>query len=285
MFPKTLRKDWIKHEENSPTISRQLELAMLSKTFYYYKPIPETVKNLSIMNIIDKIYTMYPFYGSRKIVEELERMGLSINRKRVLRLMKKMGLSPIYPKPNLSKKNNMNKIYPYLLRDIKIVKPNQVWSTDITYIPISNGYFYLIAIIDWFSRYVLSWKLSNTMDIDFCIDTLEEALKIAIPEIFNSDQGSQFTSCKFLKTLEKESVKISMDGKGRYLDNIFIERLWRTIKYEEVFIKKYTNGLDAKNNLSQYMKFYNEKRLHQSLKYKTPQEIYFKCEKNYCKKF
>lgn len=260
---------------NAPTITRQLELATLTKTFYYYKPIPETPNNLLVMDLIDKIYTEYPFYGSRKIVEGLERMGHVVNRKRILRLMQKMSLCPIYPKPNLSKKSKLHKIYPYLLKNVEIIKPNQVWSTDITYIPVRNGYFYLIAIIDWFSRYVLSWKLSNTMDVDFCIDTLEEALKIAIPEIFNSDQGSQFTSYDFIKILEKENVSISMDSKGRCLDNIFIERLWRTIKYEEVFIKKYENGLDAKNNLELYMQFYNKKRFHQSLKYKTPQEVYF----------
>jgi putative transposase len=270
-----LRRQWIKNEKNAPTITRQLELAMLTKTFYYYKPIPESPNNLLIMDLIDKIYTEYPFYGSRKMVEGLARMGHIVNRKRVLRLMQKMGLCPIYPKPNLSKKNNLHKIYPYLLRNIEIIKPNQVWSTDITYIPVRSGYFYLIAIIDWFSRYVLSWKLSNTMDIDFCIEVLDEALKIAIPEIFNSDQGSQFTSYDFINILEKENVSISMDGKERCIDNIFVERLWRTIKYEEVFIKKYENGLDAKINLDRYIQFYNEKQYHQSLKYKTPQEVYF----------
>jgi putative transposase len=272
LFPKKLRREWIQYEKNAPTISRQMELAMLSKTFYYYKPMPETQENLLIMNAIDKIYTERPFYGSRKLVKQLERMNFKINRKRILRLMKKMGLSPIYPKPSISRKDNSHKIYPYLLRDIKISRPNQVWST----IPVRNGYFYLVAIIDWFSRYVLSWKLSNTMDIDFCIDTPEHALKTAIPEIFNSDQGSQFTSFDFLKTLEKVNVKISMDGKGRCLDNIFVERLWRTIKYEEVFLKKYESGLDAKNNLLKYMKFYNEERFHQSLQYKTPKEVHFK---------
>lgn len=274
-MPRTVRKEWIKNEKNAPTITRQMELAMLSKTFYYYKPIPETANNLLIMNLIDKIYTDRPFYGSRKIVHELKRQGHVVNRKRVLRLMQKMNLHPIYPKPNLSKNNSSHKIFPYLLKDINISRPNQVWSTDITYIPVQGGYFYLIAIIDWFSRYILSWKLSNTMDTYFCLIALDEALKIACPEIFNTDQGSQFTSEDFIQSLQKKNIKISMDGKGRCLDNIFVERFWRTIKYEEVYIKKYETGLDVKNGLENYLPFYNKHRLHQSLNYKTPYEVYF----------
>lgn len=227
-----------------------------------------------IMELIDKIYTKAPFYGSRRMVHELKRQGYEINRKRVIRLMQKMYLRAIYPKINLSKKNQSHKIYPYLLKDLEILRPNQVWSTDITFIPVKGGFFYLIAIIDWFSRYVLSWRLSNTMDVYFCLEALQEALKINRPEIFNTDQGSQFTSKDFIEILENNAIKISMDGKGRYLDNIFIERLWRTIKYEEVYLKKYESGIEAKNGLELYMPFYNKERLHQSLNYKTPYEIY-----------
>jgi len=189
--------------------------------------------------------------------------------------MRLMGLKAIYPKKNLSKQGQGHKIYPYLLDNVDVIRPNQVWSTDITYIPLKGGFFYLIAVMDWFSRYVLSWKLSNTMDVDFCVDALEEALSIAQPEIFNTDQGSQFTSKEFTGVLEANNIKISMDGKGSYFDNIFVERLWRTIKQEEVYKKKYENGLEAKNKLEIYMLFYNENRIHESLSYKTPKEIYF----------
>jgi len=227
------------------------------------------------MRRIDEIYTAHPFYGSRKITAALVREGQRVNRKRVYRLMDLMGLQSIAPKPNTSKKHPRHKVYPYLLRGVKIERVNQVWSTDITYIRIGRGFAYLVAIIDWFSRNVLSWRLSNTMDTAFCIEALEDALsKYGRPEIFNSDQGSQFTSEAFTGVLKKHDIAISMDGRGRALDNIFVERLWRSVKYEEVYIKQYQTMQDAKLGLSAYFQFYNHERPHQSLNNRTPMEIY-----------
>ena len=231
------------------------------------------------MEKLDKIYTKCPFYGSRRMREVLKREGHLVNRKKIIRLMNMLGIRAIYPKKKLSQSNSEHKKFPYLLRDIEIKNPNQVWATDITYIPVRGGYFYLTVIMDWYSRYVLSWKLSNTLDIIFCIEALHEALKINKPEIFNSDQGTQYTSKEFTRVLEKEKIKISMDGKGRAFDNIFVERLWRTIKYEEVYIQRYENGKEVKKGLENYLMFYNTERLHQSLGYITPYESYFKIKK------
>ncbi len=250
-------------------------LAWVSKTAYYYEPASETPENLLYMELIDGLYTRHPFYGSRRMVVELNRLGHSVNRKRVSRLMRQMGIETFYPKPKLSIASKETKKYPYLLRDVAVTNPDHVWSSDITYIRVKGGFLYLMAIIDWFSRYVLSWRLSNTMDVDFCIDGLEEALRKGRPSIFNTDQGAQFTSIEFTPLLERNNVKISMDGKGRALDNIFIERLWRTVKYEEVYIKRYENGTSAYEGLNTFFPFYNEHRPHQSLDYKTPKEVYF----------
>lgn len=273
-IPVEERKQWINATDLKLSIEEKIILSSISKTAYYYKPVSETSENLLLMEQIDRLYTEHPYYGSRKMVFVLNSLGWLINRKRVRRLMNLMGLEAIYPKPNLSKPSSNNKKYPYLLRGVKITVPNQVWSTDITYIPLRGGFLYLTAILDWYSRYVLAWRLSNTLDVGFCLEALDEALNQGKPVIFNTDQGAQFTSQEFTKVLEKQGIQISMDGRGRALDNVFIERLWRTIKYENVYIKKYENGVEAKKGLKEYLTFYNDKRIHQSLNYKTPRELY-----------
>lgn len=227
------------------------------------------------MKYIDKIFTEYPFYGSRRIRKALRRQGWLVGRERVQSLMRKMGLRAIYPKANLSKKHPNHKIYPYLLADVDITRPNQVWSADITYIRLRQGFLYLVAIIDWFSRYVLSWRLSNSLEAYFCIEALEEALGKGCPDIFNTDQGSQFTSDDFTGILLSKGIAISMDGRGRVFDNIFTERLWRSVKYEEVYIKGYQVYGDARKGLGNYFPFYNNYRYHQSLGYKTPYEVHY----------
>jgi putative transposase len=227
------------------------------------------------MQEIDQIFTAHPFYGKRRICIILKQKGYTVGVKYVRKLMRKMCLQTIYPKKNTSAANPEHKVYPYLLGNMDILRTNQVWSTDITYIRLKSGFVYLVAIIDWFSRYVISWKLSITMEKDFCIEALEEAFSQGFPEIFNSDQGAQFTSLDFIAKLESKNVKISMDGKGRCLDNIFVERLWRSVKYEEVYLKNYATPLEALTGLKAYFHFYNYARPHQSLKYKTPAQIYF----------
>ena len=229
---------------------------------------------LALMDLIDTQHTKTPFYGSRRLMAWLNQQNHQINRKRVQRLMRLMRIEAIYPKPKLTKRNAEHKVYPYLLRGVNIEKNDHVWSTDITYIRIGNGFVYLTAVIDWYSRYVLSWRLSNSLENTFCVEVLEEALSISKPEIFNTDQGSQYTAANFLKILTDSNVKISMDSKGRALDNIFVERLWRTVKYEEVYLKDYQSMKDAQSSLKDYLNFYNKERLHQSLKYKTPESIY-----------
>lgn len=230
--------------------------------------------NLHLMDFIDRQYTETPFYGSRKITAKLKISGHQVNRKRLQRLMRLMGLEAIFPGPNLSKRRRNQKIYPYLLKNVVIDRPDFVWSTDITYIRVGTGFIYLMAVIDWFSRYVLSWNISNSLEAIFCVDGLQEALEQSTPEIFNTDQGSQFTSDAFIDPLQKLGIKISMDSKGRALDNIFVERLWRSVKYEEVYIKNYQSVREAKCSLAQYFGFYNNCRLHQSLDYLTPAEGY-----------
>jgi putative transposase len=227
------------------------------------------------MRLIDELYTKHPFYGIRKITKGLKRLGRCINHKRVARLMRLMGLEAIYPKPRLSVANKEHRKFPYLLRNLSVTRPDQVWSTDITYIRLRHGFVYLAAIMDWFSRYVISWSLSITLDADFCVDMLKESLATARPEIFNSDQGVQFTSEAFTGVLEDNGVRISMDGRGRAFDNIFVERLWRSVKYEEVYLKDYSGVRDARDSLRRYFSFYNNDRLHQSLGYNTPSEVYY----------
>ena len=228
-----------------------------------------------LLNKLDEEYTRHPFYGTRRMTKYLCGCGYAVNRKRVQRLMRKLGLAGMAPGPHTSKPHPEHKVYPYLLRGLAIIRPNQVWSTDITYIRLRYGFVYLVAIMDWYSRKVLSWRLSNTMDAGFCVDCLEEAIKVyGKPEIFNTDQGSQFTSECFTGVLLKNGVTISMDGRGRALDNIFVERLWRTVKYEDVYLKGYENMPDLLLGLTQYFLFYNEERLHQALDYRTPDVVY-----------
>ena len=226
------------------------------------------------MKLIDRQYLLTPFYGARKIAVWLKSRDYTVNRKRVRRLMRLMGLKAIYRRPRTSTPGPGHKIYPYLLGGMKITRPNQVWAADITYIPMARGFLYLVAIIDWYSRYVLSWRLSNTLDADFCVEALEEALRKGTPEIFNTDQGSQFTCEAFTGILKAHGIKISMDGKGSYNDNLFIERLWRTVKYEEVYLRAYQGGRDARESLGEYFHFYNIERPHQAFGYRTPAEVF-----------
>jgi putative transposase len=270
------KKALVESEHLSISISRQCELLGLARSSFYYEIQPETEQNLRLMAMLDKQYTARPFYGVRRMTAWLATQGEIVNPKRVRRLLRKMGIEAIYPKPNLSRPQDNVRKYPYLLREEKITAPNQVWSTDITYIPLPQGYVYLVAVIDWYSRYVLSWELSNTMDMTFCLSALEKALAQNIPKIFNSDQGSQFTSMAFTGRLEKVGILVSQDGRGRALDNIFVERLWRSVKYEEVYLKGYTSVIEALRGLEEYFDFYNNERLHQSLNYQTPAMIHFK---------
>lgn len=229
----------------------------------------ESAENLALMRAIDEQYLRFPFYGSRKLS-----VVLSVNRKRVQRLMRMMGIEAIYPKRRTTWPDAGHKIYPYLLRNVEVTRPDQVWASDITYVPVRHGFLYLVAVMDWYSRYVLSWRLSNTLTGDFCIEALEEALSQVKPKIFNSDQGSQFTATAFTSRLEAHGVAISMDGRGRAIDNVFIERLWRSLKYEEVYLRDYMHGWDAEASLAAYFGFYNNERIHQALGYRTPLEIY-----------
>jgi len=241
----------------------------------YYQPKKISEEDLNLMKLIDRQYLLTPFYGARKLVVCLKKERYKVNRKRVQRLMRLIGLRAIYRRPRTSKPAVGNKIYPYLLNGIEITRPNQVWAADITYIPMAKGFLYLVAIIDWYSRYVLSWRLSNTLDTDFCVEALEEALQKGRPEIFNTDQGAQFTSEAFTGLLVKHGIKISMDGKGRYSDNLFVERLWRSVKYEEVYLKAYQDAREARVGIGKYFRFYNTTRPHQSLDYRTPAEVFY----------
>jgi len=259
-----------------PTISiaRQCELLGLARSTFYYKEGRDDTRNDILMRLIDKQFTRLPIYGVERMTAHLQRMGHIVGPKRVRRLMRLMGLVAIYPKPRMIAPDKAHRIYPYLLRGVPITRCDQVWSTDITYIRMRRGFVYLVAIMDWHSRYVLAWRLSTTMETEFCLDCLEEAFEISRPEVFNTDQGSQFTSRAFTKRLEDAKVTISMDGRGRCFDNIFIERLWRSVKYEEVYVRDYDSVQEARKSLGEYFKFYNHKRLHQTLKYATPAEIY-----------
>jgi len=255
----------------SLSVARQCRLMDISRSGFYYQPISQ--EDLALMKMIDRQYLATPFYGARKIAAWLSSQGQRVNRKRVRRLMCLMGIKAIYRRPRTSKPAAGHKIYPYLLNGLKITRPNQVWAADITYIPMARGFLYLVTIIDWYSRYVLSWRLSNTLDADFCVEALEEALRKGRPDIFNTDQGAQFTSEAFTRLLGQHGIRISMDGKGSYNDNLFIERLWRTVKYEEVYLKAYQDGRDARVGLGDYFRFYNTERPHQALGYRTPAEV------------
>ena len=263
-------------ESDHPEVSirRQCELLGVSRASWYYEPAGESQENLRLMRRIDAEYTRIPVYGSRRMTAWLQTQGCEVNRKRVQRLMQLMGIQAVYPKPNLSRPEEGHRIYPYLLKGVKIARVNQVWSTDITYIRMAHGFVYLVAVMDWFSRFVLSWVLSLTMELDFCVEALQRALRQGRPEIFNSDQGSQFTSDDFTGELEARHIDISMDGRGRCFDNIFIERLWRSLKYEEVYLKDYALVAEARDGIGRYFRFYNYERLHSSLEYRTPASIY-----------
>jgi putative transposase len=245
----------------------------LGRATYYRELAGESAENLALMRLIDEQYTARPFYGSRRITRWLVRHGHEVNRKRVQRLLRLMGLEAIHPKPKLSAGRG-HKIYPYLLRGVPIDRVGQVWSADITYLPLPSGFMYLAATIDWYSRYVVAWRLSNTLDGAFCRDTLDEALATGTPEVFNTDQGVQFTAGAWVERVEAAGVRVSMDGRGRCLDNVFVERLWRTVKYEDVFLRGYESVPELERGLKAYFAFYNEARLHQSLGYKTPAEVY-----------
>jgi putative transposase len=267
-------------ESQHPTISirRQCELIGLNRATFYREPVGETGLNLHLMRLIDEQYLRTPFYGYPKMTVELRRQGYAVNRKRVARLMQKMGLQALFPRRNLTQTASSHQIYPYLLRGLAITHPDQVWSSDITYIPMRHGFMYLVAIIDWYSRYVLAWQLSNTLEGAFCLDTLNAALGRGQPEIFNTDQGSQFTAQAFTGRLAEAGIRISMDGRGRALDNIFVERLWRTVKYEDIYLKDYETGPALERGLHDYFYFYNYERPHQSLAYRVPNQVYHPCE-------
>jgi len=256
------------------SVIRQCALLDLPRSSFYYRPQPVRAEDVAAMHALDEIYTATPFYGSRRMQVALARRGLQVNRKRVQRLMRRMGLQAVGPTPRLSQPHPEHRVYPYLLRDVPIERVDHVWSTDITYIRLRTGFVYLVAILDWFSRYVLAWELSVTVDGQFCEDTLARALATGRPTIFNTDQGAQFTSAAFTGLLRTAGVQISMDGRGRALDNVFVERLWRSVKYEEVYLKDYASVTDARVQLGRYFTFYNHERPHQSLAYRTPATVY-----------
>lgn len=253
---------------------RQCQLLGVNRAGLYYQPVDEGVENLHLMRLLDEQYTRCPFYGVLRMTAWLRHQGHQANVKRVRRLLRQMGLMAVYPRPRLSQPGAGAQLYPYLLTGVKIDRPDHVWSTDITYVRLSQGFVYLVAIMDWYSRYVLAWEVSVTLDSSFCVSALEHALMRAQPEIFNSDQGAQFTSLAFTKPLLAHGVLISMDGRGRVFDNIFVERLWRSVKYEEVYLKDYRNVPEAMNGLQSYFEFYNRERIHQSLNYQTPAAVY-----------
>jgi putative transposase len=262
--------------EDELPISKQVEILQISRSSVYYRPRPVSEADLWLMRRIDELHLNHPFAGSRMLRDLLRQQGLEVGRRHVKTLMRRMGIEAIYRKPNTSKPAPGHRIYPYLLRDLAITRPNQVWSTDISYIPMARGFVYLTAVIDWFSRRVLAWKLSITMDTSFCIEALDEALsKHGKPEIFNTDQGSQFTSEAFTGRLKEEGIAISMDGKGRWCDNVFIERFWKSIKYEHVYLHAYETVQEARTKISCYIDFYNTTRPHSSLKALTPDQVYF----------
>ena len=264
------------HADHELPKTRRCELLDVARSTAYYRPKPFSEADLALMRLIDEIHLQYPFYGSRRIRNELEDRGHPVNRKRVQRLMRLMDLRALYPRRRTSQPGKGHKIYPYLLRDLSIEQANQVWATDICFLPMAKGFMYLVAIMDWHSRRVLSWRVSNTLDTEFCIEALEEAVqRFGAPEIFNTDQGSQFTSEAFTDVLKAHSIEISMDGKGRWVDNVFVERLWRSVKYEDVYLRAYETPTELRAGLSRYFDFYNTRRRHSALDRRTPDAVYF----------
>lgn len=272
---RTRRLKLVDPDHSRLSIVKQCTLLGVSRSCYYFQGKGESDENLRLMRVIDETFLEYPWYGSRKMTLHLQRIGYRVNRKRVQRLMRKIGIVAIVPRPGTSRAHPRHKVYPYLLRGLEISRPNQVWCTDITYIPIAKGFMYLVAVMDWHSRKILSWRVSNTLDVDFCIQSLQEAISVyGPPEIFNTDQGCQFTSEQFTGVLKKHGVKISMDGKGRWMDNVFIERFWRSLKYECVYINEFDSGSALKKGLRKWIDYYNQVRPHASLNGATPEETY-----------
>lgn len=273
--PPSQKRVWIDPHIANLSIVRQCDLIGLARSTYYYNPnVMESSENLVVMRAIDKMYTDHPYYGSPRITDGLCDLGYLVNHKRVERLMRLMGIAAVLPGPHTSKPHPAHTIYPYLLRGMNITKPDQVWCADITYVPLAVGFLYLVAIMDWFSRYVLAWEISNTLETVFCLDALETALRSANPEIFNTDQGAQFTSTDWTDRLKASRIAISMDGRGRCIDNVFVERLWRTVKYEDIYLHEYVDGWELREGLGRYFHFYNTQRKHSSLDKRTPIEVY-----------
>nr|WP_244480713.1 IS3 family transposase [Mesorhizobium sp. Root157] len=273
------RRMMIDPDHNRLSIRRQCELISISRASFYRQPAGETPENLELMRVIDEAFMEMPWYGSRQMARHLRRQGWCVGRKRVRRLMRKIGLSAIYQAPKTSAPHPQHRIYPYLLRHLAIERPDQVWCADVTYIPMRRGFLYLVAIMDWFSRKVLAWRLSNTMDVDFCVAALEEAIaRHGRPDIFNTDQGSQFTSFAFTTTLKDAGIRISMDGRGRWMDNVFIERLWRSLKYECVFLSAFETGSEARSGIGSWIDYYNQRRPHSTFGGRTPDEVYAMAE-------
>ena len=273
---RSLRQAMIDRGHKQLSLVRQCTLLNISRASVYYRPVSTRAEDLELMARMDRQYLKTPFYGSRRMKAWLLAEGYLVSRSKVRRLMRLMGLEAIYRRPNTSKPAPGHRVYPYLLKGVDVNRVDQVWAADITYIPMAQGFLYLVAIMDWHSRHVLAWKLSNTMDTDFCVTALEAALGKGGPEVFNTDQGAQFTSDAFTQTLQERGIRVSMDGKGRYLDNIFVERLWRSIKYEEVYLKAYQTVAEARVGINAYLEFYNRRRPHQSLGYRTPAQVYQK---------
>lgn len=257
------------------SLRQQCRLLGVNRSSLYYQPTGESEENLLLMRLLDEQYTRTPYYGVIKMTRWLQGKGYAVNPKRIRRLLRKMGLEAVYPKPNTSQPNPEHQVFPYRLRGLAIERCNQVWSTDITYIRLAHGFVYLMAVIDWYSRYVLGWALSTTLDADFCIEAVGELLESQQCEIFNTDQGAQFTTPRFTQPLLDRNIKVSMDGRGRALDNIFVERLWRSVKYEYVYLQELQTVQQAREGLAEYFRFYNQERLHQSLDYRTPQHVYW----------
>jgi putative transposase len=273
--PRAARRRWIEPDHPSLSVARQCALAEVARSTYYHEPVAtESVENLRLMRRIDEMYLKRPFYGVPRMTLWLRAKGEAVNHKRVERLMRLMGLQAVLPGPHTSRPHPAHRVYPYLLRGLAIEAPNQVWCSDITYLPMPRGYLYLVAVMDWFSRYVLAWELSSTMEGAFCLEALERALGGGVPGIFNTDQGSQFTSEAFTARLTAAGIRVSMDGRGRALDNLFVERLWRSVKYEEVYLRDYADGVEARKGLGRYFGFYNTERPHQGLQNRTPAAVY-----------
>lgn len=270
----TEARAWIDFENTDLSVREQCRLLGIHRSNLYFEPQPETEENLQFMRLMDEEHLKHPARGSRQMIDFLEDQGFIVNRKRVQRLMRKMGIEGMSPRRRTTLRNMGHQVYPYLLRGLEIERPNQVWCSDITYIPMRHGFMYLVAVLDWYSRHVLSWRLSNSMDADFCVEALDDALQLATPEIFNTDQGSQFTSREHTEKLASHGIAISMDGKGRAIDNVMIERLWRTVKYEDIYLKEYVTGTDLYKGLRGYFDFYTRERKHSSLDRQTPAEVY-----------